>query len=179
MSRLFSNVDAFEERKLMKKTLITVTMAAALVAMTGCATLRAPGIAPGTSQADVERSLGKPTDVRTVSGATVWDYAIGPFGFQTWRVSFDGANRVQRVDQILVPRAFASLESGTSREEVAARLGRPTQINQFPRMDDEVWTYRYKDITLEMLAEVHLSMKTGRVQYVATYRDPAFVSTID
>jgi outer membrane protein assembly factor BamE (lipoprotein component of BamABCDE complex) len=147
------------------------------LALGGCGTLSAPAVSPGTPAAEVQNKYGKPTDVRTVGGAPAWDYVTGPEGFQTWRVNLDGANRVRSVEPLLTERRFIALKQGASRADVETMFGRPLQVSKFPRLDAEVWTYRYKDLTMEMLADVYMSMRDGTVRYTSLYRDPAFTNS--
>lgn len=144
----------------------------------GCGTLSAPAVTPGTPASEVQSRYGKPSDVRTVGGTPAWDYVTGPEGFQTWRVNLDGANRVRSVEPLLTEPRFVALKQGATRAEVESMFGRPLLVTKFSRLDAEVWTYRYKQLTMEMLADVYMSMRDGTVRYTALYRDPAFTNSL-
>jgi len=47
----------------------------------------------------------------------------------------------------------------------------------FPRTATETWTYRWRDVTFEMIGQPVFDARTGVVQYVGIFRDPAYAST--
>lgn len=161
---------------------LLAALALSAAALAGCASLLGPNsIAPGASAGDIRARYGAPTDERTLAGGQrAWDYVQGPQGFQTYRIVFDG-DRVQRVEPLLTERNFiANIKAGeTGRDDVLRAFGRPGSRITFPNLQDEVWTYRYRDVTMEMLNDVHISTATGKVTYYALYRDPAYANAID
>lgn len=165
----------------MKKRTLIAALALAAAGTSGCAVVFGPEAAVGTPATDVRAKYGAPTDERTLTGGVrAWDYVQGPQGFRTYRVTFDSGDRVQRVEQILTQQNFLNIKAGeTSREDVARMFGRPGETTFYPLSDDEVWTYRYRDVTLEMLNDVHFSRSTGKVRYYALYRDPAYTNSFD
>ncbi len=163
----------------MKQSLNTLISLVALIAVAGCAQFQAPTTTPGTSANDVRARLGAPTEMRTVGGAKVWDYANGPQGFTTWRLTFDNADRVAKVDQILTASRINSLKANQdSRDDVANLLGRPADMSKYGNAGYEVWTYRFIDVQDRMLGDVFIDSATGRVKATTIYRDPAYSSAI-
>jgi hypothetical protein len=160
---------------------LVASVVAILAIFAGCAGFRAPSIAPGTPSAEVRSRLGTPSDERTLPGGTkAWDYVQGPKGFTTWRMAFDGSDRVSRVEQLLSVRAFNALPSGkANRADLMNAVGRPGQISQYPRLGEEVWTYRFMDVSVYMLSDVHFDAGSGVMKYVTSYPDPAYYSSID
>ena len=154
------------------------------LSVTGCGTFAAlsvPNVAVGSAAAAVRAQVGAPHDERTLAdGSRAWDYLQGPAGFRTYRVVFDASNRVRAVEQLLTEQRFLGIRAGAStREDVGAMLGRPGSVSRYALSSSEVWTYRYRDHTFEMLNDVHFSSTTGRVLYYALYRDPAYNSAMD
>jgi hypothetical protein len=79
---------------------------------------------------------------------------------------------------MLTERHFRSFVAAqTTREEVLQTLGRPGLISRYPNLGEEVWTYRYREVTLEMLNDNHFDAASGVLKYYTMYRDPAYVST--
>jgi len=145
----------------------------------GCAQFSVPSTTPGTSAADVRARLGAPSDQRAIGGVKVWDYVQGPQGFTTWRVSFDGSDRVAKVEQILTESRIFSVNAGKHmREDVSGLLGRPLSVMKFGADASEVWTYRFMDVTDRKLGDIHFDATSGTVKRVTTYIDPAYSSAI-
>jgi len=65
---------------------------------------------------------------------------------------------------------------GDSQEAVRNRLGPPMERMNFRRTSTEAWTYRWKDGTLEMIANVVFGAGSGGLVQVMQERDPAFSS---
>lgn len=157
--------------------------AAALIAslaLAGCGLITIPGLSAGTSLKDVQARVGTPHDQRTLSdGTKAWDYVYGPWGFYTWRVNFDGSDRVSRVEQLLTHDRFMSVPANKlSRQDVLNTFGRPGQVSNFSNLGEEVWTYRYMYIQDYKLADLHFDAKSGVVKYATTYHDPAYYNAI-
>ncbi|MFN0305402.1 MAG: hypothetical protein ACKVQU_34200 [Burkholderiales bacterium] len=149
--------------------------AVAVLAATGCAQFNAPSTPPGMAANDVRSRLGAPTDMRTVGGVKVWDYATGPQGFTTWRMTFDNADRVAKVEQILTAQRIHGLKPNQdSRDDVVNLLGRPAETSRFGGTGTEVLTYRFIDVQDRMLGDVFIDAGTGKVKATAIYRDPAY-----
>ena len=144
--------------------------------LSACTQFNAPKVPPGAAAAEVRAQLGAPTEERQLAGGVrAWDYVGGPQGFTTYRVLFDSADRVTAVRQLLSELNFRGIQKDVStRDDVLALIGQPRETMRFPLSQTEVWTYRYRAGTLEMLNDVHLSSATGRVLYYTLYRDPAY-----
>ena len=65
---------------------------------------------------------------------------------------------------------FAPITPQTTKEEVERRVGRPFFTMFFPRLEEEVWDYRYLIGVRTYVAEIHFDMQ-GRTRYTATYPD--------
>ena len=68
-------------------------------------------------------------------------------------------------------RDFAAIAPEKSKAEVERAVGRPLLVETFPRLREEVWSYRFKEgVTRVFGAEVHFRADGG-VTYVTTYED--------
>jgi outer membrane protein assembly factor BamE (lipoprotein component of BamABCDE complex) len=76
--------------------------------------------------------------------------------------------------------AFTGLKPGvTTKEDVRKQVGIPLTESHFPRLNEDVWEYRYLDgTTIVMLAYVHFD-PNGVLKYYEQRLDPAFTGGID
>jgi len=164
----------------MPRRIAAMVLAAALAPVAGCAWFGPGSVTTGMPSADVRTRLGTPTDIRTIAGATAWDYAQGPQGFTTWRITLDAAGRVQRLEQLLTAQRLLSIEAGRhGRDDVAALVGRPGDVMRFGARGAEVWTYRYLEFAERRVADVTFDAVSGRVSAVTSYPDPAYANAQD
>jgi len=148
------------------------------LALAGCAAMPTPKkVSIGDLQEAVRARLGSPATERTLaSGNRAWYYVTAPSGFYTWRAVFGSDGRVTEYAQVLTQENFNALPQGASRDMVLDRLGPPMERMNFQRTSTEAWTYRWKDGTLEMLANVVFGAGNGGLIQVMQERDPAFSS---
>jgi outer membrane protein assembly factor BamE (lipoprotein component of BamABCDE complex) len=151
----------------------------AIVLLAACASNpAADSVRVGDSQAQVRQRLGVPGVERTLSGGVLaWYYPTGPSGFETWRVVFAPGGTVAEYAQVLTAANFLWLREGATRDEALDRMGPPMERMSFWRTGTEAWTYRWRDVTFEMIGQPVFDEKTGAVQYVGIFRDPAYAST--
>jgi outer membrane protein assembly factor BamE (lipoprotein component of BamABCDE complex) len=151
---------------------------AATLVLAACAAIpRADSVRVGDSQAQVRGRLGAPGAARTLAdGRAAWYYLTGPSGFETWRVVFGPGDTVSEYAQVLTATNFEWMRQGANREEVLDRVGPPMERMSFHRTATEAWTYRWRDVTLEMIADAVFDAQSGKVKYVGIYRDPAYSS---
>jgi outer membrane protein assembly factor BamE (lipoprotein component of BamABCDE complex) len=144
--------------------------------LSGCAAVRVSSIVPGASMADVESKIGKPIDVlSTPAGDMVWQYPSGPFGQQTYIVTFGKDERVKSVSQALTWDRFATIREGMSREEIRLMFGRPYTSVTYRPLDQEVWSYRYLiPVNDNRIFNVHFNVNTGLVETTSDQRDELF-----
>lgn len=165
----------------MKRFPPTVLAVALGAALSACAIVPpdARSIPPGASRDQVQATLGKPVAARTLpDGRTAWYYPTAPSGSTTWRVVFGAGGNAAEYAQVLTRENFEWMREGATREEVLDRVGPPMQAMRFGATGTEAWTYRWRDATLEMIAEPVFDSASGRVKYVGIFRDPAFSSTM-
>lgn len=144
---------------------------AALV-LAACGT---PGsIAPGTPEAAVRSSAGKPTAILPLpDGGTRWQYSGQPFNQSVWNVDFDSSGKVVRTQQMMTDAAFAKIRSGReTRNEVLRDFGPPAESFSFPLMDETAYMYRYFDSAGWYAAMFVYFDPAGLVKRTETGMDP-------
>ena len=158
----------------MSRCLITLIAAA----LTACATMPRPdSVHVGDAHSRVRAQLGAPgAERKLASGELAWYYMTGPSGFETWRVVFGSNGAVAEYRQVLTMANFEWMRDGASREQVLDRVGPPMQRMAFKNTSTEAWTYRWRDVTLEMISEAVFDDPTGAIKYVGIFRDPAYSS---
>jgi len=128
----------------------------------------------------VRAQLGAPAAERKLaSGETAWYYVTGPSSFFTWRVVFGASGTATEYAQVLNASNFEWVRQAATREAVLDHIGPPMERMSFARTSTEVWTYRWQDGTLEMIADAVFDAQRGDVRYVAIYRDPAYSSGVN
>jgi outer membrane protein assembly factor BamE (lipoprotein component of BamABCDE complex) len=158
----------------MRPSLLLVLVAT----LAACAAVpRADSVRLGDSQAQVRERLGAPSVERTLAdGQLAWYYVTGPSGFETWRVVFGPGGAVAEYRQVLTAANFEWMRGGATREAILDRMGPPMERMGFWRTGTETWTYRWRDVTLEMIGQPVFEAQTGVVKYVGIFRDPAYES---
>jgi hypothetical protein len=92
--------------------------------------------------------------------------AVLAVGFQAACAAPQGA----RPKWTLKQSDFGPITPQTTKEEVERRLGRPLVTTRFPRLQEEVWDYRYMDGVQTSVAEIHFDAQ-GRTKYTSFYPD--------
>lgn len=157
----------------MKQSVRWIPTAALLLA--GCAALRPPSVPLGTSMQEVEARLGRPLDVVSSGGATEWQYPTGPYGQNTYIVTFGPDQRVSGFRQALTYDNFAKIRLDMTGDEIRAMFGRPYTTVYYRNLDQEVWSYRYLiPVNDNRIFNVHFDAKNGRVKTTSDQRDELF-----
>ncbi len=116
-----------------------------IAALAGCAGYGPGNLAPGQTEADVRARMGEPTErIGLPAGGARLDYARGPMGAHTYRVTLDATGRVQSIRQLLTEPNFEAVRPGESKADVHDRLGPPSEKRTGWRGVGEVWSYRYE-----------------------------------
>jgi hypothetical protein len=157
------------------KLMMTLCLAALAA---GCAGYSGRGLVPGqASTEDVERLMGPAADQRAgPGGETVRYYSRLPYGREIYAARFGPDGKLKGIEQRLTEANYAKLVPGSTRAaEVRDLLGPPYRVDQFPRMEREIWTYPAKGLTIEKLLFVQLS-RDGIVREVYLADDPDAMS---
>jgi len=141
-----------------------------LCLLAACTTLGT--IQPGKStQAEVRLHMGMPSDIRfQPNGDEVWEYAKGPYGRQTYVVTFRKDGVVQAAQQVLTDETVAQIQPGVSaKPQVRALLGKPTDVEFLP--SGEVWDYNIEEVPKQPYILVVRFNKDGIVRDVGKVRE--------
>jgi hypothetical protein len=145
--------------------------------LAACASFQS--LTPGMPAQQVQARVGAPADVRkSGDGSEVWEYPLGPMGRQTYMVTLGPDHSLREVRQVLSEEYFSRVENGMPREEVRGLLGRPYQIVNFARRDEEVWTWRYQTAN-PMLFHVFFDRSSGTVKATQKLEEIIFMDDSD
>ena len=138
----------------------TIIAAVCVVLLAGCASYAGRGLAPGqSSSAEVEAVMGRAAAKRPgPDGETVLWFPRMPYGDGTYaaRVSADG--RLVAIEQRLTEENIARIERGrTTGDQVLDLVGPPYRVDQFARMEREIWTYKMQVFPFPKALFVQLS----------------------
>jgi outer membrane protein assembly factor BamE (lipoprotein component of BamABCDE complex) len=156
----------------MKGVILSAAMLVAAVLLFGCDKNGKPiqefgldKLEKGVStEGDVRAVMGQPDTVRDeTDGSRTLEYAKGPEGARTWMFTIDSGGKLRDYTQVLTEENFARIVPGMSKDEVRRSLGRPRTVVPFPRMNEEVWDWRYLSGTQVRLFNVHFDLTSGKV----------------
>ena len=138
----------------------TIIAAVCVVLLAGCASYAGRGLEPGrSSAAEVEALMGPAAAKRPgPDGETVLWFPRMPYGDGTYaaRVSADG--RLIAIEQRLTEENIARIERGrTTADQVLDLVGPPYRVDQFARMEREIWTYKMQVFPFPKALFVQLS----------------------
>jgi len=117
--------------------------------------------------------MGPATEVRKEGADTVRYYSREPYGREIYVARIGADGKLASLEQRLTEENVARLRPGTRADEARALLGPPYRVDQFPRLEREVWTYKMyaggqpKDLYLQFSPD-------GLVREVMMIDDPAF-----
>lgn len=151
--------------------MLVATLAASLC---GCASYDGRGLVPGQStEAQVETLMGPSAERRAgPDGDTYRYYSRLPYGREMYVARFDRNGKLKALEQRLTEKNFAKVKPGVSRaEEMRALFGPPYRIQQFPRMEREIWEYPWRGLTSNRLLLLQYS-SDGIVRELYTIEDP-------
>lgn len=117
---------------------------AALLLLAGCAGYSGRGLIPGESTAaDVEALMGPVSETRAAPGGeTVLWFSRQPYGRESYAARIGAGGKLVHLEQRLTVENLSRLERGKMTAEAVHDLfGPPYKIDQFPRMQREIWTY--------------------------------------
>ena len=112
-----------------------------------CAAYDGMGLRPGTSSLEeVQRTMGPPAlDLPNPDGSRQLVYPRGPLGTDTFMVYVGRDGKMQGIEQVLTDDRFYRIVPGLTRDDVLRLIGPPSEVMEFPRLQQVAWDYRYKD----------------------------------
>ena len=154
--------------------LASVLLSCAILA--GCAGFSGRGLVPGQStEQEVEALMGPAADVRKApNGDTLRYYSREPYGRRIYLASIGSDGKLRSLADTLTEENVAKLRAGTSRDQdVREIIGPPFRVDQLPRQQREVWTYKMYDGTFPK--DLYVQFSPDRVvREVMIIDDPEF-----
>ena len=119
--------------------------------------------------------MGPATEIRKEpSGETVRYYSREPYGRMIYAARIGRDGKLAALDQRLTDENVAKLRIGTTREvDVRELIGPPYRVDEYPRMQRQVWTYKMYSWGVEK--DLYVQFSPDRlVREVMMVDDPAF-----
>ena len=128
--------------------------------LAGCAGYSGSGLVPGRSTAaEVEAVMGPAAATRPgPDGETVLWFPRMPYGDGTYAARVGADGRLVAIEQRLTEENIARIERGrTTADQVLDLVGPPYRVDQFARMEREIWTYKMQVFPFPKALFVQLS----------------------
>jgi len=138
----------------------TIIAAVCVVLLAGCASYAGRGLEPGrSSAAEVEALMGPAAAKRPgPDGETVLWFPRMPYGDGTYAARVGADGRLVAIEQRLTGENIARIERGrTTADQVLDLVGPPYRVDQFARMEREIWTYKMQVFPFPKALFVQLS----------------------
>ena len=148
-----------------------LAVAAALLA--GCAAYDGRTLVPGrSSAAEVEATMGQPSERIAKGGESVWYYSRGPEGFHAYAVRIGADGVLRSIEQRLTVENVRRIIPGSSTRQVVRELfGPPFLETRLPRLARDVWEYQLLDVAFRWKLWIQFSAD-GVVREVLQMRHP-------
>ncbi|MQR01761.1 outer membrane protein assembly factor BamE domain-containing protein [Glaciimonas soli] len=128
----------------MKRSILSIAILT--IALGGCASLMAPPVHPGESEAQVIDRLGLPTATYQKGNQRILEYNRGPFGQETYMAFIAPDGNLMSYEQVLTTNTFAKIKVGEfNKDDVLRTIGHPTDTITYSRVNLEGWNYSYKE----------------------------------
>lgn len=127
----------------------------------------------GSTAADIEHQLGRPTDRFTTASGETLEYKHGPFGRGTYMAHLDRSGHLVSYEQVLSTEHFGQIQIGkTTLRQVKEMFGSPSDVSRMPLTNLDIWQYPYQengvwDSAMSIYFDQH-----GIVQKVESGPDP-------
>jgi len=125
---------------------------AMLLALAAC-TQPWQSVEPGADVSTLVARLGPPRETYNLpDGGKRLMWPTQPMGHTTTAADIDANGKVVSVRQVLQQSEFYRAQVGVwTRNDVLINFGRPVETAFFPRMQREVWSYRYIENNIDYL----------------------------
>jgi hypothetical protein len=110
-------------------------------------------VEPGTDVSALVARLGPPRETYALpDGGKRLMWPTQPMGTTTTAADIDASGKVVSVRQVLQDTEFYRARVGEwTRNDVLINFGRPAETSRFPRMQREVWSYRYMENNMDYM----------------------------
>jgi hypothetical protein len=149
------------------------SLLAAVALISGCASYDGYTLAPGRSTAaEVEATMGVPSEKLSRDGELLWYYSRGPMGFHVYvaRIGPDGVLRALE-QRLTLDNVRRVVPGQSTRAEVRELFGPPFVVSELPRLQREVWEYQLLDVSFRWKLWIQFSAD-GIVREVLQMRHP-------
>jgi hypothetical protein len=123
-----------------------VVMASFSLLLSACA---GPGGAPpplGSTAAELQTRLGRPSASYRDGDITLLEYAMGPSGQATYMARLGADGRLLSYEQVLSSEKFATVKIGRDNKlSILHTFGQPLARQRYPLSGLDAWLYRYKE----------------------------------
>lgn len=117
--------------------------------LAACAAYSGSGLRPGEAGLDdVLRVMGQPAmRWQDQDGSLQLSYPRGPLGFHSYMALIGPDGKLQGIDNVMDPKAFAHIRAGMIKDQVLRILGpsEPSRTVYFKARDELVWEWRHCD----------------------------------
>lgn len=139
----------------------------------GCRTFEPVEI--GDTEAQLLAKRGQPTAVYQDGNSRLLEYRLGNCGQYTYMARVDSQGKVMSYDQVLTTQKFASIPVGeATKGDVLRTIGAPSQTEYLSRVQQEVWSYPYKESGVwNSIMHIHFD-QSGVVQRLVSGQDLRF-----
>jgi len=131
-------------------------------------------LVPGQSrEGEVVARYGPPSEQWELpNGSRMLMYADTPMGYGSTRITVDRDGIVRAVEPVINEEHFARLLPGMTMEDVRKELGRPGEFARYPRLGEDVWSWRYVEFgNRRMFFNAHFD-PGGRLKYTSRTPEP-------
>ena len=127
----------------MKKLLSWLCGLLSLIGLSACDQFVIEDLKPGVSTGfEVREKLGPPgIEWRNTDGTLTWEYSMQPMGTTCYLITVDGANIVQKVEQVLTAAQFARIQPGFDQDQVRRLIGKPAKTQYYELKRETVWDW--------------------------------------
>lgn len=157
------------------KYLTALVLVICSVLIGGCAVFSEQPVPLGASEAALIAQLGTPTDRYTLNDGHLLEYRRGPWGQQTYMARIDSSGQLTSYEQVLTTAKFGTIKIGQdNKADVLRTIGAPSETSYLNLVQQEVWSYPYKESGVwDSLMHVYFN-HAGIVQRLQNGPDPKF-----
>ena len=147
-----------------------------LILLGGCAGFDGRGLQPGASASEVEAVMGAPAEKLARGGETWLYYPRQPYGYATYVARIGADGRLVALEQRLTDDNIARIERNRSTsKDVREMFGPPYRADNFPRMQRDIWEYRYMSLQSTVPYALYVQFSPdGIAREVWTMSDPDY-----
>lgn len=114
--------------------------------VSGCVVFNGQPVPLGTSESILISQLGTPTARYALRDGHLLEYRRSPWGQQTYMARIDSNGHLASYEQVLTAAKFGTIKIGqANKEDILRSIGAPSETSYLSRIQQEVWSYPYKE----------------------------------